>query len=688
MTFSGITKHKYFRAAVGALLCVGCGFLLPWLPFGDSLVNASYDRLIRFGSHPVTNDVVLVLMDNDAHDQLVQPREAAWNRSLHAQLLNKLADDGCPLVIMDVIFRRAGADANADAALATAMTRLPNVVLNADLSIPQSGKPTGPQAESVHVDLPFTNFLAAAKDHWGIPRFSWDEDDIVRRHWPFPSPGLYPSTPWVAAKLSGAHLDDTPVERWFRYYDFKHTWASLSYQIALHQNPGYFRNKIVFVGSEPKSNVSDGETDKFRTPHYNWNEHEMVGGITLLVTEYLNLMNGDALRRWNGFTEVLLMSLVGIAFGAGLTCFGRWQAVLLGVSATFACMIAAVLLSYYTNYWFPWLIVVAGQFPVALIWAVATSKKRPAVAPVPVSDMPPPTVDMGRKKTVAAQGTILIDFEEDPLPDAPEYEFITPEIGRGGFGKVWIVRNAIGQWQALKAVFASNFGTNRGPYEAEFKGLQRYKPVSEKHPGLLRIDLVSKMKPEGYFYYIMELGDAQTPGWEKQPNLYKPRDLENLRKQAYQRRLPVAECLRIVSVLADALSFLHQQGLTHRDIKPSNVIFVNGRPKLADVGLVADIRPLDQMHTMVGTLGYMPPPPEKPGTAQADIFALGMVLYVIGTGCDPGFFPDITTNLMERSSAEEFMRLNAIILKACQPDLSKRYQTTADMVVDLKRMAE
>ena len=124
--------------------------------------------------------------------------------------------------------------------------------------------------------------------------------------------------------------------------------------------------------------------------------------------------------------------------------------------------------------------------------------------------------------------------------------------------------------------------------------------------------------------------------------------------------------------------------MIHRDIKPSNVIFVNNRPKLADIGLVADIRPPGYENTLIGTPGYMPPMPERPGTIQADIYALGMVLYVISSGNDPAFFPEISATLLERSGHEEYMRLDAIILKACQPDLAKRYQTTDLMFKDLQ----
>jgi serine/threonine protein kinase len=143
--------------------------------------------------------------------------------------------------------------------------------------------------------------------------------------------------------------------------------------------------------------------------------------------------------------------------------------------------------------------------------------------------------------------------------------------------------------------------------------------------------------------------------------------------------LPPKECIRIGVALAEALDFLHQQGLTHRDIKPQNIIFVKDRPKLADVGLVADILPDGKENTLVGTLGYMPPPPEPAGTVQADIYGLGMVLYVIHTGQEPALFPEVSTTLVANPDPEAFLPLNAAILKACQPDRAQRYISAREL---------
>ena len=74
------------------------------MPLGERWVNLSYDYLFRFGARSVTNKVALVLMDDTAYYKLGQERGKPWDRRLHADLLNKLTDDGCPLVVFDVFF--------------------------------------------------------------------------------------------------------------------------------------------------------------------------------------------------------------------------------------------------------------------------------------------------------------------------------------------------------------------------------------------------------------------------------------------------------------------------------------------------------------------------------------------------------------------------------------------------------
>lgn len=675
MTLKGLSESRFFRPASAAALAIFCGLGL-WATtlgeksgqhtIGTEWEQASYDYLFFFGTPAVTNNIVLILMDSDSYSELGQDRNKPWDRALHARLLNKLADDGCPLVVMDITFLETN-DIQVDKALADSMGRLSNIVLAADMA-----GATHPGMDDVHPNLPLSIFLAHAHNHWGLTRVDSDLDDIIRRHWPFPGPGPLQTAPWVAATLSGAHLDPQPQERWLRYYDLDAALPALSYRLALTEAPNYFHDKIVFVGNDPekKSASNYHDEDKFHTPFTRWTE-EGIGGVKIIATAYLNLVRGDWLRRAAWPVEGFLFIITGAISGILLARFSRWRAIGVAALAMIVFSVTGIGLSHVTNYWFPWLMIVGAQIPCALAVAILmppkiqeTSKEPPGVS-APKLNVPAPVQD-------------------ERIPDAPDYELLQPPIGQGAFGKVWIARTAIGQWQALKAVYLAKFGDNRHPYDSEFKGLQKYKPVSEKHSGLLRVDFVSRMKDEGYFYYVMELGDAQVPGWERDPSTYKPRDLENIRKQAEGKRLPLQECIRIGRVLVDALHCLHSNGLTHRDIKPSNVIFVNGLPKLADIGLVTDIRPPEEIKTIVGTPGYMPPPPEPPGTPQSDIYSMGMLLYVISTGYDPKFFPDIATTIMQREDHAEFVRFDRIILKACQPDVTQRYQTALEMMQDLE----
>jgi len=665
VNLKAVTEHKLIRPAVGAGLTVLCGLALWKMPVGERWMNVSYDYVFRFGTRGVTNKVVLILMDKDSNDIMHQTR-GRWDRAVHAVLLKRLAADGCPLVVFDSIFREAREPAS-DQALAEAMRRQRCVVLMAD----QMGA-TYRNSDRMRVILPAEPFLSAAKTNCGVAWLDPDLDAVVRRHWPFPAPKEgFLSMPWVAAQAAGAQLGTIPQEQWLRYYGYgpNGAWTSLSYHLATNQAPNYFRDKTVFIGNNPETPLPDGEQDEFRTPYTRWTK-EAVGGVEINATAFLNLVNGEWLRRPAGWVEALVLAAAGVLLGGALWKLRPLAACGVAAGTALAVTLGAVSLSYLTNYWFPWAVIAGGQVPCALAWALASWKIRRK--PKPIAK----TVVFSWPPVQAADARVNRTWD---LPDAPDYELFDPPFAEGAYGKVWLARNAIGQWQALKAIYLAKFGQRFEPYEREFTGVKKYKPISNQHPGLLRVDFVSKKKSAGYFYYVMELGDGLEPGWEKEPLKYIPGDLARVRAQAEGHRLPLGECLRIGISLAEALEFLHRQGLAHRDIKPQNIIFVQGQPKLADVGLIADVLRPDEERTWVGTPGFMPPPPELPGTPQADIYGLGMVLYVIRTGREPALFPEVSTTLVEKANHMDFIRFNAVILKACQPDRAERYASTAEM---------
>jgi len=633
----------WIRAALGAALAVLGGLLLAWTPLGDAWENASYDYLFRFGSRAVTNEVTFVLMDNQAFEEFHQTRREPWSRSLHTQLLNRLADDGCALTVCDSFFRTPR-NSGEDQALADAMERLPQLVLMAEQA--QMNHPGLAGAKPV---LPAEVFLQAAKTNWGVAWLDPDTDGIVRKHWPFPADGPYPSLPETAARVFGCDLPPDLAGRWLRYYSPDGPGEKMSYRFALTQPPGYFRNRIVFIGTQPATSLPDGETDEFKTPYSRWTG-KACGGVEIMATEFLNLVNQDWLKRESPQTERWLLVVTGILLGAGLC---RLRPLAAGGAALLfagAGGLAAVLWSHQFNVWFPWLIISGAQVPCALAVSLATHFTQ---------------------SSRSLDGKPAI---REKLPVTPGYKLIQPPIGRGAYGSVWLARNRAGQWRALKAIYLARFNDNTSPFEREFNGITRYQPLSGRHPGLLTVEFVSE-KRDGYFYYVMELADSLTRDWERKPVRYQPHDLAGEQAGREDKRFSVGECVRIGITLAEALAFLHQQGITHRDIKPQNVVFVGGRPKLADLGLTTHIRPDDQPGTIVGTPGFMPPPPETPGTPLADIFSLGMVLYVIATGQPASAFPDLSTLLVAGGNSRDFLLLNAVILKACQPDATARYQS-------------
>jgi CHASE2 domain-containing sensor protein len=150
--------------------------------------------------------VVIIQMDNESHEFFQQNRDAPWSRALHAQLVDRLVKDGCRLLVFDVHFRDAG-DPSSDQALADALRRMSNVVIAVDqggLSFQHRNSQMA-NAASIRPHLPFKPFLEAVHNNWGAALVTWDNDLIVRRHWPFPeaTPAGLPGLPWTAARLAG-----------------------------------------------------------------------------------------------------------------------------------------------------------------------------------------------------------------------------------------------------------------------------------------------------------------------------------------------------------------------------------------------------------------------------------------------------------------------------------------------------
>ena len=109
---------------------------------------------------------------------------------------------------------------------------------------------------------------------------------------------------------------------------------------------------------------------------------------------------------------------------------------------------------------------------------------------------------------------------------------------------------------------------------------------------------------------------------------------ESLRERlAREGALPVAEAVRMLREVADALAYAHAHGVVHRDIKPDNVMISGRHALVADFGVAKAVSEppagptLTTVGMAVGTPAYMAPEQAAadPGTDhRADIYAVGI----------------------------------------------------------------
>ena len=170
--------------------------------------------------------------------------------------------------------------------------------------------------------------------------------------------------------------------------------------------------------------------------------------------------------------------------------------------------------------------------------------------------------------------------------------------------------------------------------------------------------------------------------------------------------------------LEDALAYAHAQGIIHRDIKPENIMVRgDGYVKVLDFGLAkltqksgqstaasseldTVVREQTRPGTVLGTVDYMSPEQARAQLLdhRTDIFSLGIVMYEMAAGRLPfaaATGVDALVSILEKEppplgefAPEVPAELQRIISRALRKDRDERYQTTKDLLIELKILKE
>ncbi|MBR4597967.1 MAG: serine/threonine protein kinase [Opitutales bacterium] len=224
---------------------------------------------------------------------------------------------------------------------------------------------------------------------------------------------------------------------------------------------------------------------------------------------------------------------------------------------------------------------------------------------------------------------------------------ILKEIGRGGFGTVYLARDEeIDKYVALKKV--ENFFERKH----ERRGIDCYKKNRESFLAQNIISIYETIKVGGDMYYAMPLADGMGGAACTEPN-YAPKTLELAIKDRLQKGkgwFSKDEILSIAIPIARALEAIGRCGLKHRDIKPSNIIFIKGKPMISDFGLAAQDA---QSLSRAGTADYTPPEWFRKSGGDPDMWGFAMTFYTLFSGMSPSESKDAKNKYPQNWSEED-----------------------------------
>jgi TolB-like protein len=200
---------------------------------------------------------------------------------------------------------------------------------------------------------------------------------------------------------------------------------------------------------------------------------------------------------------------------------------------------------------------------------------------------------------------------------------IERELGAGGMATVYLARDerhdrsvAV---KVLRQDLAASLGAERFHREIRIAaGLQ--------HPHV--VPLYDSGDAGGLLFYVMPFVD----GISLRQRLQK------------EGELPVAEAVRILRDIADALTAAHDHGVIHRDLKPENVMLAGRHALVTDFGVAKAVREATELQTLtslgmaLGTPTYMAPEQVSADPQldhRADIYAFGVVAYELLAGHPP-----------------------------------------------------
>jgi serine/threonine protein kinase len=246
---------------------------------------------------------------------------------------------------------------------------------------------------------------------------------------------------------------------------------------------------------------------------------------------------------------------------------------------------------------------------------------------------------------------------------------ILDELGSGGMGRVWRVRNVISdRIEAMKVLLPDLAG--RQELAARF--LREIKLMASlNHPNIAQ--LRTAFTADNQLYMVMEYVEGTT-----------------IADKLEHGTIAVPDALNYIGQVLSAVSYAHQQNVIHRDIKPANMMITpQGVIKLMDFGIAraGEDRSLTMTGTTMGSLSYMSPEQVKgePTDARSDLYSVGVSLYEMVTGQRPfvatSDYSIMAAHVKEAPKPPVELHpglpaaLNEIILMAIAKDPALRFQT-------------